>query len=255
MTLWEALAVLLAGVAAGTINTIVGSGTLITFPVLLAVGLPPVAANVSNTLGLAPGSLAGALGYRAELAGQRRRLIRYGTASLLGGLTGAALLITLPGSAFDAVVPVLILTALVLVVIQPRVARAMAARRAAGTRPPATDGGPLLLACIGLTGVYGGYFGAAQGVLLLALMGMLLPDDLQTINGIKNVLALIVNGVAAVFFLFTSPIDWTAAALIAVGATLGGVLGAKVGRRLPPVALRTLIVLVGLAAVTKLLFF
>ncbi|MEV4558849.1 sulfite exporter TauE/SafE family protein [Kitasatospora sp. NPDC049285] len=254
MTVWEALAVLLAGVAAGTINTIVGSGTLITFPTLLAVGLPPVTANVSNTLGLAPGSLAGALGYRAELATQRRRLLRLGTASLIGGLTGAVLLITLPSKAFDAIVPVLILTALVLVVLQPRVARAMAARRAAGTARPAGDGGWLLTVCVGLTGIYGGYFGAAQGVLLLALMGMLLPDDLHTINGIKNVLALIVNGVAAVFFVFTSTIDWTAAALIAVGATLGGVLGAKVGRRLPPPALRALIVVVGLAAVTKLLF-
>ncbi|MFF0295106.1 sulfite exporter TauE/SafE family protein [Kitasatospora sp. NPDC004615] len=254
MTLWEALAVLLAGTAAGTINAIVGSGTLITFPVLLAIGLPPVTANVSNTLGLAPGSLAGAIGYRAELAGQGRRLIRYGAASLTGGLIGAALLIVAPG-AFDAVVPVLILTALVLVVLQPRVARAMAARRAAGTLPPATDGGPLLLLLIALTGVYGGYFGAAQGVLLLALMGMLLPDTLQTVNGIKNVLALIVNGVAAIFFVLTSTVDWTAAGLIAVGSTLGGMLGAKVGRRLPPVALRTLIVLVGLAAVTKLLFF
>ncbi|MEU5386887.1 sulfite exporter TauE/SafE family protein [Kitasatospora cineracea] len=255
MTLWEMTAVLLAGIAAGAINTIVGSGTLITFPVLLAVGLPPVTANVSNSLGLVPGSLAGAIGYRAELAGQRHRLLRFGTASLLGGLTGAALLVTLPGSAFEAVVPVLILTALVLVVLQPRVARAMAARRAAGTAAPATDGGWPLLFCIGLTGVYGGYFGAAQGVLLLALMGMLLSDDLQTINGIKNVLAVIVNGVAALFFLFTSHIDWTAALLIAAGATLGGVLGAKVGRRLPPIALRGLIVLVGLAAVTKLLFF
>ncbi|GLW69289.1 UPF0721 transmembrane protein [Kitasatospora phosalacinea] len=258
MTVWEMTAVLLAGVAAGGINTIVGSGTLITFPVLLAVGLPPVTANVSNALGLVPGSLAGAIGYRAELAGQRHRLVRYGTASLLGGLTGAALLITLPGSAFEAVVPVLILTALVLVVLQPRVARAMAARRAAataaGTAALATDGGWLLLACIGLTGVYGGYFGAAQGVLLIALMGMLLPDDLQTINGIKNVLAMIVNGVAAVFFLFASTIDWTAALLVAVGATLGGALGARLGRRLPPVALRALIVAVGLVAVTKLLF-
>ncbi|MFJ4680162.1 sulfite exporter TauE/SafE family protein [Kitasatospora sp. NPDC088783] len=255
MTLWEMTAVLLAGVAAGTINTIVGSGTLITFPVLLAVGLPPVTANVSNSLGLVPGSLAGAIGYRAELAGQRHRLLRFGTASLLGGLTGAALLVTLPGSAFEAVVPVLILTALVLVVLQPRVARAMAARRAAAGTAATADGGWPLLFCIGLTGVYGGYFGAAQGVLLLALMGMLLPDDLQTVNGIKNVLAMLVNGVAAVFFLFASSIDWTAALLVAVGATLGGAFGAKIGRRLPPIALRTLIVLVGLAAVTKLLFF
>jgi len=267
MTVWEGLAVLLAGIGAGTINTIVGSGTLITFPVLLALGLPPVTANVSNTLGLVPGSLSGAIGYRAELAGQRPRLIRLGTASLFGGLTGAVLLTQLPGKAFDAIVPALILIALVLVVLQPRVARAMAARRAAGTTAdrgtsadPAGHGstagvGPLLLTGVYLAGVYGGYFGAAQGVLLLALMGMLLADDMQRINAAKNVLALIVNGVAAVFFLFSSHIDWTAVLLIAVGSAAGGQLGAKVGRRLPPYALRALIVAVGLTAVTRMLLF
>ena len=252
MTFWECLAVLLAGVAAGTINTIVGSGTLITFPVLLALGVPPVTANVSNTLGLVPGSLSGAIGYRRELAGQRPRLLRLGTASLIGGLTGAWLLVKLPSEAFDAIVPVLILLALVLVVIQPRVARAMAARRAADAGPP-PEAGPLLFTGVLLAGVYGGYFGAAQGVLLIALMGMLLQDDMQRINAAKNVLALIVNGVAAVFFLFVAEFDWTVVLLIAVGSAAGGQLGARVGRRLPPAVLRAAIVVVGLVAVVRLL--
>ncbi|BFV56653.1 sulfite exporter TauE/SafE family protein [Kitasatospora sp. CMC57] len=250
MTLWEGLAVLLAGIGAGTINTVVGSGTLITFPVLLAFGVPPVTANVSNTIGLVPGTLSGAIGYRRELTGQRGRLIRMGTASLLGGLLGAYLLVKLPSAAFDTIVPVLILLALVLVVIQPRVARAMAARKREGST---AELGPLLLGGVFLTGIYGGYFGAAQGVLLVALIGMLLQDSMQRINGAKNVLALIVNAVAAVFFLFTSEIDWTAVLLIAVGSTLGGQLGAKVGRRLPPPALRGVIVAVGLVAVTRML--
>ncbi|MDH6143838.1 MULTISPECIES: sulfite exporter TauE/SafE family protein [Kitasatospora] len=250
MTPWEGLAVFAAGAGAGTINVIVGSGTLITFPVLLAIGLPPVTANVSNTLGLVPGSISGAIGYRRELVGQRRRLLRLGLASLLGGLLGAVLLTRLPGSAFNAIVPVLILLALVLVVIQPRVARAVAARGGAPAHP---DGSLALALGIFCCGIYGGYFGAAQGVLMLALMGMLLRDDLQRMNAAKNVLALIVNAVAAVFFMFTTHMDWLAALLIAAGSTIGGLIGAKVGRRLPPIALRTLIVLVGLAAVTKLL--
>ncbi|MET9181762.1 sulfite exporter TauE/SafE family protein [Kitasatospora aureofaciens] len=250
MTLWEAIAVLVAGVGAGMINVIVGSGTLITFPVLLAVGIPPVTANVSNSFGLVPGSLSGVIGYRRELVGQGRRLRRMGTASLLGGLLGALLLTKLPSGAFDAIVPALILLALVLVVVQPRVAKAVAARRRADGDP---DGSLVLLAGVFLTGIYGGYFGAAQGVLLMALMGMMLQEDLQRINAVKNALAMIVNGVAALFFLFTSTVNWTAAGLIAAGSLVGGLLGAKVGRRLPPVVLRAVIVVVGLAAVTKLL--
>ncbi|MET9182608.1 sulfite exporter TauE/SafE family protein [Kitasatospora aureofaciens] len=255
MSAWEVAAVLLAGVGAGTINTIVGSGTLITFPVLLAFGVPAVTANVSNTIGLVPGSLSGALGYRRELKGQGGRLLRLGTAALLGGLLGAYVLVKLPSRAFTVIVPVLILLALVLVVIQPRVARAMAVRRQGGAGGDAGGGaeGPLLIAGVFLTSVYGGYFGAAQGVLLIALMGMLLADDMQRLNAAKNVLALIVDAVAACFFLFASHIDWAAVGLIAVGSTLGGQLGARVGRRLPPPALRATIVLVGLAAVTRLL--
>ncbi|MFH9249748.1 sulfite exporter TauE/SafE family protein [Streptomyces lydicus] len=253
MTIWEAVAVLAAGLGAGTINTIVGSGTLITFPVLLAFGLPPVTANVSNTLGLVPGSLSGAFGYRRELTGQRRRLLRFGAIALLGGLSGAILLLALPSTAFGAIVPVLIAVALVLVVVQPRLAKKLRARRERNGTAPHPDGGIALLLGLLLASTYGGYFGAAQGVLYLSLMGLLLHEDLQRINALKNVLAAIVNGVAAVFFLFVATFDWTAVLLIAVGSTLGGQLGAKVGRRLPPTALRAVIVVVGLLAIVQLL--
>ncbi|MFC5907367.1 sulfite exporter TauE/SafE family protein [Streptacidiphilus monticola] len=250
MSPWEAVGVLAAGVGAGTINTVVGSGTLITFPVLLSVGLPPVSANVSNTIGLVPGSISGAIGYRAELRGQRDRLLRLGSASLLGGLLGAVLLLVLPADAFKAIVPVLIGLALVLVVLQPRLARWVADRRQGDPHPH--GGLPLLLGVFG-AGVYGGYFGAAQGVLLLGLMGLLLADTLQRMNAVKNVLALIVNAVSGLFFAFAAPVDWTAALLVAGGSVIGGQIGARVGRRLPPVALRAVIVAVGCVAIARLL--
>ncbi|MEV7420691.1 sulfite exporter TauE/SafE family protein [Streptomyces sp. NPDC089919] len=254
LSIWESLAVLAAGIAAGTINTIVGSGTLITFPVLLATGLPPVTANVSNTLGLVPGSISGAIGYRKELVGQRARILRLGGVSLVGGLAGASALLLLPSDSFDTIVPVLIGLALVLVVVQPKLARTLRARQeAAGTDPGHPDGGPALLAGMTLASAYGGYFGAAQGVLYLGLMGTLLHDDLQRVNAVKNVIAALVNGIAAVFFLFVADFDWTAVLLIALGSTLGGQIGAKVGRRLPPAALRAVIVTVGLAAIAQLL--
>jgi uncharacterized protein len=247
----QALVVFVAGVWAGTINTVVGSGTLITFPVLLAVGLPPVTANVSNTLGLAPGSVSGAIGYRTELRGQRPRLLRLGLASLIGGIIGAILLLKLPAGAFQDIVPALIVLALVLVIVQPRLSKRFA-DRASGERLAVT---PLLWALVLGTGVYGGYFGAAQGVILVAVMSLLLDQSLQRINAAKNVLAALVNGVAAVVFILVSAshVDWLAAGLIAVGSVLGGIIGARVGRRLSPVALRAVIVVVGLFAVAKLL--
>ncbi|GLZ40681.1 sulfite exporter TauE/SafE family protein [Actinokineospora sp. NBRC 105648] len=249
MTGWEAVGVLLAGVFAGGINTVVGSGTLITFPVLLAVGYPPVVANVSNTLGLVPGSVAGAIGYRRELTGQLGRILRLGVASLLGGVVGAVLLLVLPPGAFEAIVPVLIVVALVLVIVQPWLARKLAERES--ERP--AHGGVALFAGVFATGVYGGYFGAAQGVVLLALMGILMDDNLQRINGIKNVLAALVNLVSGVIFIFVADVAWPAVALIAAGATVGGVVGAKIGRKLSPAVLRGVIVVVGTAAIIQLL--
>jgi uncharacterized membrane protein YfcA len=287
----QALAIFAAGLAAGTINTVVGSGTLITFPTLLAFGYPPVLANVSNNVGLVPGVASGVHGYRAELRGQRRRIIRLGSASACGGLVGAILLLVLPAEAFKAIVPALIGVAVVMVLIQPRLARWMARRQLArsaaapGGGNPDTDpdparpprpldggttavgvlpatgissradaiGGPVLWALVFCAGVYGGYFGAAQGVLLIGMLGIAFTDSLQRINAVKNVLAGLVNGVAAVVFIALTHIDWGVAGLIAAGSIIGGQVGARVGRRLPPWALRLLIVCVGVAALVKLL--
>jgi hypothetical protein len=227
----------------------VGSGTLITFPVLLAVGYPPVVANVSNTVGLAPGSASAAYGYRRELSGQAGRLVRLGMASLSGGITGAVLLLVLPAGAFKAIVPALIALACVLVIIQPALTRRL--RRLSG--PPPAHGGRWLLAGVYGTGIYGGYFGAAQGVLLIAILGLSLHEDLQRINAAKNVLAALVNLVAALVFVVSADVAWRPALLIALGSVLGGQIGATVGRRLPPVALRGFIVLIGVVAMVKLL--
>ncbi|MEU0137085.1 sulfite exporter TauE/SafE family protein [Streptomyces sp. NPDC006296] len=253
MSVWEMLAVFAAGVGAGTINTIVGSGTLITFPVLLATGVPPVTATVSNALGLIPGAISGAIGYRAELAGQRRRILKLSVGALIGGLAGATLLLALPATAFETIVPVLVALALVLVILQPRISRAVQRRRERTGTAARPDGGPLLFIGLMLASVYGGYFTAAQGIIYLSLMGMLLNDTMQRLNAVKNVLAAVVNTVAALFFLFAADFDWTAVVLIAVGSAIGGQIGAKVGRRLSPVLLRALIVVVGTAAIVQLL--
>jgi uncharacterized protein len=248
----EIAAVLLAGVAAGTINTVVGSGTLITFPTLLALGVPPVTANVSNTVGLVPGSLSGAVGYRRELAGQRGRLLRLAPASLLGAVAGAVLLLVLPPSAFDAIVPALIAIGVLLVVLGPSIQRRVAARHEARGGIP-DHGAAWVWPAVAGAGVYGGYFGAAQGVLLMAILGIGVDDDLQRHNATKNVLALLVNGVAAVVFMVVADVDWTVAGLIAVGSVVGGQIGAGVGRRLPAALLRAVIVVVGVVALVVLL--
>ncbi|WP_280380714.1 sulfite exporter TauE/SafE family protein [Nocardia wallacei] len=252
MTLLDQLAIFGAGIAAGCINTIVGSGTLITFPVLLALGYPPVTANVSNTVGLVPGGLSGVLGYRRELTGQRARLLRLGTASLIGGALGAVLLLRLPPEAFQAIVPVLIIAALILVVVQPRLFRWVRARRAADDSSPA-HGGPLLWLAVLVSGVYGGYFGAAQGVLLIGLLGVFVHDELQRLNAVKNFLALLVNTLSALIFVFVADVAWQVVALIAVGSIIGGQLGATVGRRMSPTVLRGVIVVVGVVAIVRLL--
>lgn len=265
MTLLEAALLLLAGVGAGTINAVVGSGTLITFPTLLALGVPPVTANMSNSLGLVPGSIAGAVGYRAELVGQRRRILRLLVFSTSGGILGAVLLLVLPPGAFEAVVPVLILLGVALVVLQPRLARLVASRTAAGGaagEEGGTDeqgtGSWWVPVAVFATGVYGGYFGAAQGVLLMGVLGIGIAGNLQRLNGIKNVLVAVVNAIAGVLFVLVAglgdlgedaTVDWLLVAVIGVGAVLGGFLGAAVGRRLPPIVLRAVIVLVGLVAV------
>jgi uncharacterized membrane protein YfcA len=246
--LLEAGVILVAGLAAGAINAVVGSGTLITFPTLLALGYPPVIANVSNTVGLAPGSFAGAWGYRRELTGQRARMVALGIAGTLGGLVGGLLLLNLPESAFRAIVPALIGIACVRVVIQPWLTRWL------GVRPnkPA-HGGPLLQAGIFGSGIYGGYFGAGQGILMIAILALGTGDPLQRVNALKNFLAGCVNGIAAILFIFVADVDWAVAGLIGVGSIGGGFLGAAVGRHIPAPVLRGIIVVIGTVAIVGLL--
>ncbi len=253
MTPVEMLGVLAAGVGAGALNAVVGSGTLVTFPVLLATGLSPLTATVSNALGLIPGAVSGAVGYRRELAGQARRVRRLGIGSALGGIVGATLLLALPAKAFETIVPTLVGLALVLVVLQPLIGEKVRERRRPQGGPARPDGGWPLFTGLTLASVYGGYFAAAQGIVYISLMGLLLDEPLQRLNAVKNVLVAIVNTVAAAFFLFVADFDWTAVALIAAGSALGGRLGAATGRRVSPAVLRAVIVVIGTVALVQLL--
>jgi uncharacterized protein len=255
MTGWEMLAVAAAGFAAGGINAVVGSGTLVSFPVLLAVGLPPVPATISNSLGLIAGNLSGSIGYRRELRGQRRLLLRLVPASVLGALTGAFLLLHLPASTFEAIVPILIGVAVLLVALQPQLQRRLAAGPSDITAPR-VRGARLagLFAGAYATGTYGGYFAASQGVLQIGIFGLLLHESLQRLNALKNVLTLTVNSVAAGAYVVvaTDRIDWAAAGLLAAGSLVGGAISARYGRRLPSGVLRTAIVVLGVVAIVVL---
>ena len=250
MSWWELLLIALAGGGAGLINAVVGTGTLITFPTLLALGVPPVLANVSNSIGLAPGSLSAALASKPDLVGPRARIIRYGIASRLGSIVGAVLLLWLPPSAFKAIVPVLIGVGCVLVIIGPWLTRRIAARRERlGVTDVSAVGPPWLFFAIIFTGMYGGYFGAAQGVLVMAIMGVAVAETLPRINGLKNVLVMIANAVAGIVFVIISEVDWWIVLALAVGSVLGAQVGARIGRKLPPIVYRVVIVTVGVAAI------
>src|SRR5579883_2882197 len=238
----SALAILAAGFVAGGVNAVVGSGSLVTFPTLLGLGYPPVLANVSNTVGLVPGSLSAVVAYRRELSGQEGRLLRLAPMSLGGGLAGGILLLALPHRVFTSVVPALVAAAALLMAFQPAIGRRLERR---GARP-AHATAPLL-AGVFLTGVYGGYFGAAQGVILIALLATFLDDHLQRLNATKNTLALVANLVAGLLFVAVTHVDWAVAGLIAAGSVAGGQVGGRYGRRLRTDVLRWVVVVVGLA--------
>ena len=281
MAILDVVLIMAAGVAAGAMNAVVGAGTLITFPTLLALGFPPVVANVSNTVGLVPGSAAAAYGFRHTLTGRAKLVLQLVTASAAGGVLGGALLLVLPSETFEQVIPPLLLLSAVLAAAQPKVAAWVVARRernaaavtasdaevvdapvddlpasdVPGAEAPAVDAAPvairtspILYVIVFLTGIYGGYFGAAQGVILLAVLGIFVAGGMPQVNGIKNVLAGIANLVSAILFIAIADVDWRVVGLIAVGATIGGGLGSRFGRRLPAGPLRAIVVIVALAA-------
>lgn len=243
MELTELLLVGVAALLAGGLNAVAGGGSLVLFPALLAVGLPALAANVTTTVAIWPGYVGTAVAYRAELAGQRRRVLALAVTVLLGGAVGAALLLTTPEQVFDAVVPVLVVLASLLLALQTRVTGWVAGL-------PGSAGGvsaPLLHVALFLAAVYGGYFGGALGVILLAVLAVFLAGDLQRLNALRAVLSLLVNTVALVAFALLGPVEWMAVAVAAPAALGGGYLGARIARRMPVRALRSLIVVFGLA--------
>ena len=248
MNTLDSFLILLGGLWAGTINTVVGSGTLVTFPILIALGIAPVMAVVSNAMGLIAGGISGTWGYRHELLGMGRNLARLMPASLLGGITGAYLLLHLPETVFSVVAPLLIVLALLLVIFQPRLQAVIKARRE--SNPSARSHDLAMMILVYLAGVYGGYFVAARGVLLVGILGIFMSGTLQNANAVKNVLSLTVNVVAAISYLLFAPekIIWVVVGLIAVSSLIGGFIGAKIGRKLPPLVLRSVIVTLGLVA-------
>jgi uncharacterized protein len=240
---------ILGGLGAGIINGVAGGGSLISFPLLLALGYPALTANVTNTVGIWPGYAGGAAGFRDEITGQRERLVRLAPVALAGGLAGAILLLTTSSATFKSLAPWLVLGASVLFAAQPLLRRALAGSSHA---PPRTR--PILLA--GGTfaaSVYGGYFGAGLGVMLLAILGLALPDSIVRTSGLRTALSILVNGVAAAVFLIHGGLAWRAVGLLAAGSLVGGWIGARVALRIPAMALRIVVVAVGLATVIKLL--
>jgi uncharacterized membrane protein YfcA len=235
-----------AAATAGVVNAVAGGGTLLTFPALLAAGVTPVAANATNTVALFPGQIASSLAYRSHIADERRRALALSVPSVLGGVLGAWLLLALPESAFERVVPWLIVFACLVLALQAQLRRIVAA--APGANHPAA----LWVAQL-LISIYGGYFGAGIGILMLAAMGILLPSSIQHANALKVLFSLLINAVAAVIFVFSGAVRAPEAALMAAASIAGGFLGARLAQRLPPAGMRGFAIAVGLFAAGKLL--
>jgi uncharacterized membrane protein YfcA len=235
-----------AGLAAGAINSVAGGGSLVSFPALIATGMPTLSANVTNLIAVTPGYVGGTLGYRDELRGQRARAQRLGVAVVLGALAGAAILLVAPDDAFDLLAPFLVLVACAALAFQPRLVRAARARHL-DERASALP----LIAFAG--GIYGGYFGAGLGIMLLALLSAFVDDDLQRLNAIKGVLSLVVSVAAALVLAVLGPVRWGACAIIAVTSLLGGRAGVVLAKRLQPQTLRYAVASYGVVVATVLL--
>ena len=239
---------LLAGLVAGGVNAVAGGGSLLVFPALLAVGFPPLAANVTNSVAQWPGYLGQVVGGQEELRGQRRRMLLTSAAGVAGSAVGCGLLLVLPDAVFDAIVPVLVLLASAMLALSPRI------KRWVGTpEPGAPDRLAALLPAVFVAAIYGGYFGGALGVILIATLSLCAHDRLVRLNALKGVLSLVIATVTVVIFAIGAPVDWTAVALLAPTTLTGGFLGAKLARRLPEPVLRWSVVILGLAVGVYLL--
>lgn len=263
-----------AGFAAGVVNALAGGGTLISFPVLIALGLPPVSANITNTVALSPGYLGGALAQRGHVADQRARVRRLSVAAALGGLVGSVLLVFTSDSAFRLLIPVLLLVATMLLAFQDRLRDLLriGSRRVASVPDDIVDGpGPppdpselgrsaavepaegstsdpgWLVVPVLVVSIYGGYFGAGLGIMLLAVLGILLQETLPRLNALKQALALVINAAAAAFFLASHKVFWVVALVMAVTSLLGGVAGGRLAGAVKPQVLRTIVVVIGLS--------
>jgi uncharacterized membrane protein YfcA len=243
----EQLAVLVTGFGAGILTSTVGVASLLSFPVLVAVGLPPVMANASNTIGMTPAGLSGSFGYRRELREHPRVTTVVMLTCALGSVAGALTLLALPPGVFETIVPWLILFTSVLVGIQPWISRRLKARRGADV-PDRVHLSTLTTFWATLTGVYGGYFGAGSGVMMMAVLGFGTDLELRIVNALKTLAVMAANVVASVIFLFLAELDWVAIGLLAGGSVVGGYVGAHIGRRLSAPVLRTLVVIVGVTA-------
>lgn len=243
MTIAEAVLIAVAGFLAGGVNAVAGGGSLISFPALVAAGLPTLDANVTNTTAIWPGYLGSAAAYRTELRDQGPRLRALALTAVLGAAAGSAILLVAPDDVFDAVVPFLVLAGSVLLALQPRIARYVLARTEAGGKGQTAQ----LHVAIFLAAVYGAYFGGGLGVILLAVLGIFVADHLQRLNGLKAALSLLVNTIALVAFAFFGPVDWMSVAIVAPASLLGGYVGGRGARRLSPDSLRTTIVIFGVS--------
>ncbi|MEO8458010.1 MAG: sulfite exporter TauE/SafE family protein [Chloroflexota bacterium] len=246
MSIFEIVGLAAAAFVAGAINAVAGGGSLISFPALLAAGYDSKAANVTNTVAIWPGTLGGSLAYRSEISRQPTRIIALLVPAIVGALAGSALLLATSSDTFDAIVPFLILTGVAIMVFQEPLGRFLSRRNAVAR---SIDHVPVLLQGVVFTAaIYGGYFGAGFGIIILAFLSILLPDDLHHSNALKGILAMIVNGVAVVYFILFGPVQWGPAALMAAFAMAGGFLGVGLARRLGPVWLRRGVILYGTVA-------
>jgi hypothetical protein len=243
MTGGELILVCSAAVAGGFVNAIAGGGTLITFPMLIAVGVPPVMANVTNTVALCPGYVGGTYAQRRDLAGQKKRLRVLLPIGILGGVTGGVLLLSTSAATFRKLIPYLILTAVILLAFQDQLRNTVLLRVSGNGRSHPSEA--WAIPPIYLAAIYGGYFGAGLGVMMLAVLGLVLDDSLTRLNALKQSLSFVINIAAAAFFLFSGKVLWTAAAVMAVGALAGGVLGGRVASRVQPIILRWIVIVIG----------